>query len=81
MPQHNETCDFLHELWGPHEGCREFMTEPEAVLRCGQPAVRLQLVEFASPEGPEREELHSCAQHSVEEGPFTRIIWTKEVRP
>lgn len=25
MPQ----CDYVHEAWGPHEGCKEFMDEPE----------------------------------------------------
>lgn len=32
------TCQYEIEMWGPHPGCREFMTEPEAVVTCGRPA-------------------------------------------
>ena len=36
------TCQAVEEMWGPHEGCREFMDEPEAVVFCGEPAVAIE---------------------------------------
>lgn len=33
-----QQCEIVHEAWGPHEGCREYMTGPEAVIRCSSPS-------------------------------------------
>jgi len=34
-------CDAWIELWGPHDGCREFMSEPEISTRCPGPATHV----------------------------------------
>jgi hypothetical protein len=33
-------CQAIIEVWGPHEGCREFMSEPES-FPCGGEAAAL----------------------------------------
>ena len=44
-------CNYVHEIWGPNDGCREFMTEPDAVVECGQPAIGVTVIrEFFPPD-------------------------------
>jgi hypothetical protein len=38
-------CVMEHEIWGPHEGCREFMAEPEAIVVCGGPAIGVVVIQ------------------------------------
>lgn len=38
-------CEITHEAWGPHEGCREFMAEPDVFPCGGWATVRLVWVE------------------------------------
>jgi hypothetical protein len=33
-----EGCDFQAETWGPHPGCKEFMSAPEVWPPCGERA-------------------------------------------
>lgn len=33
-----QSCQDTREMWGPHPGCEEFMTEPEAIVLCVEPA-------------------------------------------
>lgn len=68
------TCDYEHELWGPNEGCAEFMDEPEAVVTCGKPAVRVFHVVFHAPYGEdEHETLYACDEHNIEDDMFTTV--------
>lgn len=40
-------CEITHETWGPHPGCREFMTEPDVFPCGGWATVRLVWMESA----------------------------------
>jgi hypothetical protein len=59
-------CDAVHEMWGPHEGCREFMTEPEAIVRCDGPVTHYAVIEHGSPSGAYVEAENLCEQHYAE---------------
>lgn len=61
-------CEWVDELWGPHPGCREFMTEPEAVVRCEHVWVRRVVDVESRGFGPEEPPsvLHLCADHAAE---------------
>lgn len=37
VPPPPAACEFVHQVWGPHEGCAEFMDEPDT-FTCGGPA-------------------------------------------
>lgn len=57
-------CDFYYEVWGPHEGCAEFMEGPEAVVTCDKPSVYRAWI--TDPVTGERERLHACQAHVSE---------------
>lgn len=69
------TCEYVQEMWGPHEGCREFMTEPEAVVCCTNPATRIYIVEHHVPPvgDVEREVMYACDEHTIEDSAYTTV--------
>ena len=56
-----QRCTYVQEVWGPHPGCREFMSGPEAIIQCSKPATHL--VKSIGPLGPDREIM--CAHHAI----------------
>lgn len=68
------TCDHETAVWGPNEGCKEFMDEPDAIVRCEFPAVqRVVLRHFYPPDvsdptdtGEEDEVVHFCEAHRMD---------------
>ena len=62
-------CDFVHEAWGPHEGCKEFMDEPETFPCTNDAAVRYTTF-WEGPDYPdyrfirEISTTHACAEHT-----------------
>jgi hypothetical protein len=64
-------CDYLHEAWGPHEGCKEFMDEPET-FRCQNPAAMVHTTVTEGPDFPDYkwtkwvENLAACEEHPVD---------------
>ena len=62
-------CEHVWEAWGPHEGCREFMTEPEAIVQCDEPAtVVITGLEFGfePPHEPVERRTFSCTHHAAD---------------
>ena len=57
-------CEHVDQAWGPHEGCREFMSEPDEIP-CGEPATRLltAYVNDGRRSRPVAERL--CTEHAV----------------
>ena len=55
-------CTRIIEVWGPQEGCREFMSAPEAELRCTAPATHL--IKYVDPYDREPVRERECAQHA-----------------
>jgi len=66
-------CEHEQELWGPHEGCAEFMGAPEAIVQCGKPATRIYFLTFHGPDGDESEAIFACDEHDVEESAYLTI--------
>lgn len=59
-------CNMTHEVWGPNDGCREFMAEPDAIIECGQPAIGVQVIrEFYPPD----------LTNPHDEGLAVQVIW------
>lgn len=55
-------CFKVHEVWGPHDGCREFMARPDTFL-CRQPATHV--VKGVDPyDGPYKD--LGCGEHAAE---------------
>lgn len=66
----NLICQFTHEAWGPHPGCKEFMDEPE-IYQCGQPATGIIVeIDHAPPiyGGTTVEIMYVCQEHRWDEG-------------
>jgi len=57
-----QACYHAWEAWGPHPGCKEFMTQPEAIIQCAEPAQYV--AKCTSPWGEERYLV--CTQHARE---------------
>lgn len=77
------TCELELEVWGPNEGCREFMTEPEHVGRCGKIAVERVTVDLTGP-GPDeitRETFNCCDEHRYPDGLPGEDIVRRETLP
>jgi hypothetical protein len=67
-------CDFQHEVWGPHEGCKEFMDEPET-FRCQNNATMIHTLTEAGPDYPDYRwvtwvtPLAACDEHPFDPDP------------
>lgn len=72
-------CDATIEVWGPHPGCREFMTEPEC-FPCSAPATAAVTVEEvvyddeAGEMASERTTYLRCAEHLPSNDMFTTVV-------
>ena len=72
-------CDATIEVWGPHPGCREFMSEPETFV-CGEQAVRLWVVEEHDPDGRELVTYARCNDHGLDGPlPYAEVQWTTPI--
>lgn len=81
-------CDFVHEAWGPHPGCKEFMTEPET-WPCSNEATTVTVSQFSGPSWPDHEwetvifPTYACAEHLYTDDlgdPFcTKILYTMPI--
>jgi hypothetical protein len=66
-----QTCDYVHEAWGPNEGCKEFMDEPET-FPCTNPAAVIHTVFSEGPDWPdyrfirEISTIAACDEHPVD---------------
>ena len=58
-------CEWVHEAWGPHLGCAEFMTEPER-FECQADTTHYVVLKQHGPEGPWVEAHNFCGEHYVE---------------
>lgn len=57
-------CEFVYEAWGPDEGCREFMDEPDT-WTCTDPATHRVLFETPPAAGyPSAETILLCDEHA-----------------
>lgn len=59
---YERNCEHVHEVWGPHEGCREFMTEPET-FRCQELAKHWLAVKNFDQQGSWVESVNVCSEH------------------
>lgn len=76
-------CEFVHEVWGPHEGCKEFMDTPET-FPCTNQATTMTMVHYSGPD--ENYDwvtadfpMHGCHDHPVTEDYVSytdKILWT-----
>lgn len=66
-------CDYEHELWGPHEGCREFMDGPEAIIPCNNDATRVFHVTDHTPFGDEDEDVYACDEHDITDDMYCTV--------
>lgn len=55
----NVQCDVVHEVWGPNEGCKEFMDVPEG-FRCSNPAAHVMAFESRNPAFPGVNVVYFC---------------------
>lgn len=81
-------CQATQELWGPHPGCKEYMSEPEAIVVCGERATwRVTEEHFWPPECEEDgngtttvETQVFCTMHGAERiasqysDPFAKVV-------
>ncbi len=55
-------CQFKAEVWGPHPGCREYMSAPAFIYRCTRPATHVVKIDtdprFVAPTYPPRRRGH-----------------------
>lgn len=55
-------CGRVEAVWGPHEGCQEFMSGPEAEYRCGSAATHL--IKYVDPYDREPVRERECTHHA-----------------
>jgi hypothetical protein len=65
-------CDYVHEIWGPHEGCKEFMDEPET-FPCTNDAATAVTTFWEGPDYPDYRFVRIisteffCAEHPLDD--------------
>lgn len=74
-------CDYEHDLWGPHDGCKEFMTEPEATVRCDEPATTKYIIVTHTPWGDEEDVMFACEAHKQSDDLYTTVVSEEPVSP
>lgn len=85
----SKPCSYEYELWGPHEGCKEFMTEPEALIHCDTPpafnvvAIDHYAAHFlGTPENPDTSPLFAavyCSEHLPQSDQLMTILCIEDL--